>query len=181
MVIRESTEHDRNAILTVHTQAFGETKGPEIAELVDGLFDDATALPMLSLIAEKDNTIVGHVLFTKATLTGAEKPVTVQLLAPLAILPDHQRTGVGGQLIAEGLQRLKASGVDLVFVLGHPDYYPRSGFTPAGVHGFDAPYPIPEMYAGAWMVQELHDGAIGSVSGTVQCSEVLDQPQHWRE
>ena len=89
--------------------------------------------------------------------------------------------GVGGLLIREGLKRLSEAGVDLVFVLGHPGYYPKHGFQTAGVLGFEAPYPIPEKDAGAWMVQELRSGVIGRVSGTVQCCDVLNQPQHWRE
>ena len=83
--------------------------------------------------------------------------------------------------IKEGLNQLRNSGVDLVFVLGHPEYYPRFGFTPAGVLGFEAPYPIPDEHAGAWMVQELKQGVIGRVKGKIQCSEVLNQSQHWRE
>ena len=79
------------------------------------------------------------------------------------------------------MDQLKQSGVELVFVLGHPDYYPRSGFTPAGELGYEAPYHIPEEHSGAWMVQELSPGVIGRVKGKVQCSEVLNKPEHWRE
>ncbi len=62
------------------------------------------------------------------------------------MIPEQQATGIGAALIKQGLALLKTSGVELVFVLGHPGYYPRSGFTPAGVLGFDAPYPIPVYY-----------------------------------
>jgi predicted N-acetyltransferase YhbS len=84
-------------------------------------------------------------------------------------------------LITQGLKQLAESGVDLVFVLGHPDYYPKFGFQAAGVLGFQAPYPIPSEHADAWMVQELKTGVFGNIEGRVQCSEVLNQPQHWRE
>ncbi len=76
---------------------------------------------------------------------------------------------------------MSESGVELVFVLGHPDYYPRHGFKPAGALGFEAPYPIPDKNANAWMVQELRTGAIDSVSGKVICADALNQPEHWRE
>jgi putative acetyltransferase len=76
---------------------------------------------------------------------------------------------------------LSESGVELVFVLGHPDYYPRYGFKPAGVLGYEAPYPIPDEQADAWMVQELRPGVIDSVSGKVICADVMNQPEHWRE
>ncbi len=179
--IRKSTETDKVEIEKIHTKAFGVDKGPEITELVNGLFDDKTAVPMLSLVAVENGELIGHILYTKAVLTGADKPVSVQLLAPLAVLPDAQSKSVGSKLIKEGLRQLKESDVELVFVLGHPDYYPRCGFTPAGVLGFEAPYPIPDEHAGAWMVQALKGGVIGSIEGKVQCSEVLDQPRHWRE
>ncbi len=180
-MIRQSTEKDRAAILHIHAEAFGKEQGPEIAELVNAMFDDKTACPMLSLVAEDNEKMVGHVLFSKARLSQAGKEVSAQILAPLAVLPKSQNKGIGADLIAHGIQKLKDSGVDLLFVLGHPGYYPRCGFTPAGVLGFDAPHPIPEEHADAWMVQELKEGIIGSVNGKVQCSDVLNEPQHWRE
>jgi len=179
--IRKSTEADRSDIERIHTKAFGEEKGPEIVQLVNGLFDDTTAKPFLSLVAVEKDQLVGHILYTKAVLKGTDTPVSIRLLAPLAVLPEAQAQGVGRKLIEEGLDHLREAGVDLVFVLGHPDYYPRCGFMPAGVLGFEAPYPIPEEHAGAWMVQALKDSVIGRVKGKVLCAEVLDQPQHWRE
>ncbi|MCP3952237.1 MAG: N-acetyltransferase [Desulfobacterales bacterium] len=179
--IRRTTESDNAVIEKIHTLAFGTEKGQEIAVLVKDLLKDETAQPLLSLVAVEQAKPIGHVLFTRAHIATAVKPVSIQLLGPLAILPDFQKTGAGGKLIQAGLQQLKASAVDLVFVLGHPDYYPRSGFAPAGALGFEAPYPIPEEVAGAWMVQELRSGVIGNVTGKIQCCEVFDQPEHWRE
>lgn len=181
MKIRSSHKSDRLEIERIHKTAFGKAKGPEIAELVNGLFNDKTAEPLLSLVAVEDRNIVGHVLFTKVNVKQSPIFVSASILAPLAVLPGAQAKGVGGLLIKEGLDQLKRNKVDLVFVLGHPDYYPRSGFTPAGKLGFKAPYPIPEKHAGAWMVKLLSSGVIGKARGTVQCSDVLDQPQHWRE
>ena len=105
--------------------------------------NDITASPSLSLVAVQDGGIVGHILFTKAEVTETTESASAQILAPLAIMPADQRTGIGGRLIEEGLSHLKKIGVDLVFVLGHPDYYPRSGFVTAGALGYEAPYPIP--------------------------------------
>lgn len=181
MNIRKSTKSERAEIEKVHVQAFGKDKGTVIAELVHQLFDDQSAYPLLSLVAVDNKKIVGHILFTKAIINQTIEPVSAQILAPLAVIPDAQNMGIGGQLIKEGLAQLKETGTELVFVLGHPEYYPRSGFVPAGALGFEAPYQIPEEDAGAWMVQELCSGVIGRVHGKVQCSEVLNQPQHWRE
>jgi len=179
--IRKSTESDLNDVLDIETQAFGNEKGPEIVGLVNGLLVDPTAMPLLSLLAVNDDQTIGHILFTKARITYSKESISAVILAPLAVIPDTQCQGVGGQLIEEGLRLLSESGVELVFVLGHPDYYPRHGFKPAGALGFEAPYPIPDEHANAWMVQELRPGVIGSVSGKVICADVLNQPEHWRE
>lgn len=184
MIIRTSGDNEIAEIAAVHTAAFGEKHGPEVAELTLGLFKDPTALPLLSLVAEEEGRITGHILFTHVTIHPDDESGETgvgSILAPLAVLPKVHGTGVGTALIREGLTRLKAGGVDLVFVLGHPGYYPRCGFAPAGVQGFQAPYPIPEKDAGAWMVQSLGGNMAGAVKGRVQCAGVMDRPEHWRE
>jgi predicted N-acetyltransferase YhbS len=179
--IRNSTESDVPDITTLEMAAFGSEKGREIADLVTDLLADFTAMPVLSLVATEGSRVIGHILFTKAKITNSNQPASAVILAPLAVHPDVQSQGIGGLLIKEGLKRLSASGVALVFVLGHPGYYPRYGFHTAGTCGLEAPYPIPDEHADAWMVQELQSGVIGRVSGKVQCADVLNQPQHWRE
>jgi len=180
--IRNTTEADLETILMVEKKAFGEKQGPEIEQLVDDLLKDPTARPLLSLIAEDDGLPVGHVLFTQTQIEGSEASISSAILAPLAVVPEVQAQGVGGQLIKEGLRQLKEAGVDLAFVLGHPEYYPRHGFKPkAGALGFEATYPIPEKDAGAWMVQELRPEIIGSVQGKVICCDALNKPQYWVE
>ena len=178
MNIREAESSEQNAVLLVEAAAFGYDKE---ANLVRDLLEDPTAKPYLSLLAFEDDTPVGHILFTAASLKEARGDASVALLAPLAVLPEHQNKGIGGKLIRHGLTALAEAGVDLVFVLGHPGYYPRYGFAPAGALGFEAPYPIPEEHAGAWMVQELRPGVIGSVRGKVGIANALDKPEHWRE
>lgn len=181
MKIRTTTESDLAAVLNVETEAFGHEKE---AKLVDGLLHDPTAAPLLSLLAFEDEEPVGHILFTKVRIVdgeGSECTISAAILAPLAVVPLAQGKGVGGKLIEEGLRLLKERGVELVFVLGHPGYYPRHGFRPAGVLGFEAPYPIPEKHAAAWMVQELRPGVIGGITGRVACADALDRPEHWRE
>lgn len=181
MKIVKSTELDLSDVLHVEKQAFGNDKGSEIVNLVNGLLNDPSAMPLLSLIAVNDDQAIGHILFTKARITYSKESISAAILAPLAVIPDAQSQGVGGQLIKEGLKLLSESGVELVFVLGHPEYYPRHGFKPAGSLGFEAPYPIPDEHANAWMVQELRPGLIGSVRGKITCADVLNQPEHWRE
>ena len=85
--IRKSIESDKREIENIHTKAFGEKKGPEIAELVKGLFNDKTAMPLFSLVAIEGDKIVGHILCTKVKIIQTMEPVSAQILAPLAILP----------------------------------------------------------------------------------------------
>jgi putative acetyltransferase len=179
--IRPSIESERNEILNIQEQAFGKVKGPVIAKLVNDLLNDETAMPILSLVAVANDKLVGHILFTKAVITKTVNLISAQILAPLAILPDEQKKGIGEELINEGLRLLKESGTELVFVLGHPTYYPRCGFIPAGAQGFEAPYPIPEEHAEAWMVQALNGDVLKNNAGKIRCSKVLNEPQHWRE
>lgn len=182
MLIRKTTESDKKNIEKIHLAAFGKEKGPVIAKLTLDLLDDKTALPILSLAAVNNNQLIGHILFTRVSIIETSQKISAQILAPLAVLPEAQNTGIGQKLIREGLKQLKESGVDLVFVLGHPGYYPRCGFkNDAEALGFKAPYSIPDEHADAWMVQELNGKWIGKIQGTVQCSEVLNQPEHWRE
>ena len=181
MKIRVATESDRSEILNIHNQAFGKEKGPVISKLVNDLMDDETARPILSLVAVNDNKLIGHILYTKVTITQTVSSVSAQILAPLAVLPSFQKSGIGQRLINEGLKILQTAGTELVFVLGHPTYYPRCGFAPAGIQGFDAPYPIPEEHSAAWMVQAINGDALGNIKGKVRCSKALNEPQHWRE
>ena len=176
--IREAVETDLNDVLQIERLAFGYEKE---ADLVRGLLYDLSAKPVLSLLAFQKNRALGHILFTTAQLSGSQDSASIVILAPLAIVPDAQKQGIGGKLIEKGLELLSKSGVDLVFVLGHPEYYPRYGFKPAGDLGFEAPYPIPDVHANAWMVQALRSGVIGTVGGKVICADALDKPEHWRE
>ncbi len=193
MLISEASDSDLQRVLEVEREAFGQN---EEAELVAALMEDPTARPLLSLLAWDDGRAIGHILFTSARieteLTGADAvaPATTAtaphtpslvILAPLAVTPDHQGQGVGGRLIAAGLDAMRDRGVDLVLVAGHPDYYPRHGFTPALPHGLAPPYPLPPGHEDAWMVRALRDGVLGVVRGRVACAESLSRPEYWRE
>ncbi len=181
MDLRPSNDSDRDAIASIHASAFGPEEGPEIVQLVHGLLGDATAKPVLSLVADIDGALVGHVLFTMATLQPDAGGISARILAPLAVSPHYQRRGIGAALVNEGITQLTESGVGLLFVLGDPAYYSRFGFRPAGAMGMMAPHAIPSEHADAWMAQILGAGALGGVTGTVKCSEILNDPRHWLE
>lgn len=179
--IRFSTDADRAAIFGVHNSAFGAAQGSEIVELVSGLLNDKTAIPVFSLVAETDERVVGHILFSTVRIQSGCHAACALILAPLAVSKEHQGRGIGSLLIKEGLKELAASGVGLVFVLGDPNFYRKFGFRPAGVLGYEAPYAILIEHADAWMVQELKAGILGRAQGRVQCAKALDHPRHWRE
>jgi putative acetyltransferase len=176
MILREATPADKAAVLEVHALAFGQD---EESLLVDALLADPSAQPLLSLLAEDGGSVVGHVLFTKAELVGPDTPPAASILAPLAVVPSAQGSGVGRQLIEQGCKRLAQRGVGLVFVLGDPDYYTKRGFIAAVPHGLHAQYEIhPE---NAWMVRSLDGVALSSYRGKVNCADALAPEKYWRE
>ncbi|MDL2210395.1 N-acetyltransferase [Desulfovibrio sp. OttesenSCG-928-O18] len=180
MLIRKTLGHDFNAIMDVEKAAFGHEKE---ADLVAELLADPSAEPVLSLLAFHNNSAVGHILFTRVRFAGQNGPQPLMhILAPLAVKPEYQKQGIGGMLIAEGLKILRENGSELVFVLGHKEYYPRHGFiTDAGGLGFSAPYPIPAEHAGYWMVQPLTPKGLEIAKGRILCADTLQKPEHWRE
>jgi len=178
MQIREATDSDLQDVLAVERAAFGSE---EEAELVKQLMDDPSAAPVLSLIACINDKTVGHILFTHATIKNLQPEVTASILAPLAVIPESQKQGIGGKLIETGLEILREQGTDLVFVLGYPEYYTRHGFEPAMPFDLIAPYPIPEKVSDAWMIQALRPGLLESTQGQVTCCNTLNHPKYWLE
>ena len=177
--LRETTETDFADIMAVERQAFGYNKE---AELTAELLADPTAGPRVSLMAYENGEPVGHILFTRAYFSGREHSPMMHILAPLAVKPEYQRQGVGGMLIRAGIERLRAMGSHLVFVLGHLEYYPKHGFIPdAGGMGYPAPYPILEEFKDYWMVQPVSHRGFGVGKGKVTCCDALDNPAHWRD
>lgn len=115
---------------------------PAEANVVDRLRQACT--DALSLVAEEDSVIVGHILFTPAVIESAGRRVVGMGLAPLAVLPDHQRQGIGSALTRRGLELLREQGCPFVIVLGHPTYYPRFGFERASLHGIACQWDAPD-------------------------------------
>ncbi|MEB3323346.1 MAG: N-acetyltransferase [Synechococcaceae cyanobacterium] len=178
---RRALQSDRQAISEVVFAAFGKEQGREISQLILDLYADESAKPLISLVATVDDEVVGHILFTTAHIKDSARKVSSAILAPLSVHPKHQGKGIGGRLVQAGLSDLQKAGVDLVFVLGHPSYYPKCGFKPAGKQRLFAPHPIPRKNADAWMVKELRPGVSAQITGQVVCAGALDDPRHWRE
>jgi putative acetyltransferase len=148
---------ERGAIRAVNAAAFGRF---DEADLVDKLRADGHAL--ISLVAVVKPGIVGHIMFNRMWIKTPSELVTAVSLAPVAVLPEYQRKGIGSLLIQHGLQLLQARGERIVIVLGHPEYYPRFGFSTAKASSIESPFP-PE----AFMAMELSPGALEGVQGRV--------------
>jgi putative acetyltransferase len=165
--VRPGRDGDLPAILSVHRAAF-ET-GAE-ATLVERLLAEGDAV--VSLVAIENAVVVGHVLLSRVVVRSEAGEAPALSLAPVAVRPEAQRRGIGSRLVEESLAAAHAAGWGVVFVLGHPDYYPRFGFVPASGFGIRASWPdIPDE---AWMVAELEPGALTGLRGTVIHSAAFD-------
>lgn len=163
VVVRCEHADDQTAIRAVNRSAFGRI---DEANLVENLRNGAAVL--LSLVAEINgdaikNQIVGHIVFSRMWIDTAVGAVSAVALAPIAVLPEHQRKGIGGNLIRTGLNRLRERGEQIVFVLGHPEYYSRFGFSTGNARTLANPFP-PE----AFMAIELSPKALDGICGTVR-------------
>jgi putative acetyltransferase len=168
ITIRPEMPADIPAIFNVHLLAFGQ---PAEAQLVDALRRDGDLIPELSLVAFNEGRIVGHILFPPITITSPEGSAPALALAPMAVLPGFQRSGIGSLLVKEGLAACRRLGHRIVVVVGHPAYYPRFGFIPARVRGIEAPFPVPDE---AFMVMALAEGSLKGIHGTVRYPRAFD-------
>lgn len=160
--IRVERPQDAAAICELHLQAFHPS--PHEARLVE-LLRQAHKTP-ISLVALAQGRLIGHILFSPITLVPAQPAVRGLGLAPVGVLPEFQRQGIGSQLIERGLQACQESGYDLVVVLGDPRYYMRFGFARAKAYGLENEYGADD----AFMAVELRQGALDEVRGTVKYS-----------
>jgi putative acetyltransferase len=156
-VIREERSEDVPRVRMVNDLAFGQSMEGDIVDRLRQVCPDS-----LSLVAE-DDAVVGHILFTPAVIEGAGRRVVGMGLAPMAVLPDCQRQGIGSELVRRGLETLRERGCPFVIVLGHPEYYPRFGFEPASRHGLTCQWAgVPDE---AFMVLVLDARVMKGVSG----------------
>ncbi|MBM3819307.1 MAG: N-acetyltransferase [Acidimicrobiia bacterium] len=158
MLIRPERPSDAGQVREVNTLAFG---GPLEADLVDRLRDNCA--DALSLVAEQDGAVVGHILFTPVTITSGGRDVVGMGLAPMGVRPERQRQGIGSALVRHGLDLLRERRCPFVVVVGHPEYYPRFGFARASLHGIRSQWD--GIAEDAWMVAIIDRQAMAGVSG----------------
>ena len=161
LLIRQETPADYDVIHRVVQEAFASAAHRDGTEqdLVAALRKGDTYIPELALMAIQGETIVGHILFTRATIEG--RPILA--LAPLAVLPKVQRQGIGSALVREGHRIAAAMGFDSCVVLGDPAYYARFGYVPASRFGIRAPFPVADANFMVVRLQPEVDLPIGMV------------------
>lgn len=142
LVIREETPADYEKVYLLVKKAFASAEHADGNEqdLVNELRKSDSFIPSLSLVAEEDGVLAGYILFTKLRI-GEENALA---LAPLAVLPDFQKQGIGSALIKEGHKMAKEMGYRFSVVLGSENYYPKFGYVPASRYGIKAPFPVPD-------------------------------------
>jgi putative acetyltransferase len=160
IIVRPERPDDFASVRKINEEAFGQ---PNEADLVDALRRHVS--PYISLVAQSDQRLVGHIFFSPVAIQAEEADFPALGLAPMAVLPEFQRQGIGSQLVREGLKECLHTGHSVVVVLGHPSYYPRFGFAPAKPQGILCQYPVPD---DVFMVAELTPGALGGRRGTVR-------------
>jgi putative acetyltransferase len=166
--IRAERRDDAEAVLAVHEAAFGR---PNEAELVAALRESAE--PCLSLVAQLEGRLVGHVFFSPVSIEGAGSGAPACCgLAPVGVLPAQQRLGVGSALIRTGLRACGGLGWQAVFLVGDPRYYSRFGFAPAAPRGF---HYRDQAYDAALQLLELRTDALSGLRGWVRFAEAFER------
>ena len=162
---RAETADDYEAVRRVNELAFAR---PDEADLVDAL---RAAAPHVSLVAEDEGRVVGHIFFSPVSFGSGGANAPAMALGPMAVLPDRQRRGVGSRLVRDGLGVCRRAGAGAVVVVGHADYYPRFGFVRASAKGLRCKWPVGDEH---FMVTELTPGALDDVRGLVEYRPEFD-------
>lgn len=167
IAIRPERPEDAAGVRHVSVLAFGQPAEADLVEKLRQACADA-----LSLVAEDDG-IVGHILFTPVSAESGGRRVLGMGLAPMAVLPDRQRQGIGSRLVGRGLDILRERGCPFVVVVGHPEYYPRFGFQPASRHGLTSQWD--GVSDAAFMVLVLDRQAMAGVSGVARYRDEFEE------
>ncbi len=159
-IIRPETPSDLALIRHVNQAAFGQDAEADLVERLR-----ANGNLTLSLVAELDGQLVGHIAFSPVVVEANPMDVAVVGLAPVAVSPNYQRSGIGSLLVKTGLAECRVLGYDAIVVLGHSHYYPRFGFVPASRFDLRCEYNVPDE---VFMAQELRTGALAECAGLVR-------------
>lgn len=169
MIIRTETENEFNQIYDLVKIAFQTAKvsnGKEQDFTIE-LRSSGNYIQELSLVAEEEGKLVGHVMLTKTYITNCESKFEALLLAPISVLLESRNKGIGSELIKESFRLAKKLGYTVVFLVGDPAYYQRFGFRPAVNFGIKHTYEIPDENV---MACELVPNALKGICGKIDCA-----------
>lgn len=174
--IRKATNLDRENIREVHLRAFSEDERQIVSTLAVDLLSEKKSPETISLVAEIDGAVVGHIAFSPVTVDNNEK-WKGYILAPLGVEPEYQKRRIGAKLIMSGIQRLSEKGVNALFVYGDPTYYGQFGFKADAASRYSPPYEL--QYPFGWQAIALNE--VGSAESTVEirCVVSLRDPALW--
>ena len=176
MKIRRATRNDANAIRAVHLAAFPEVERELIEELAVELLSEDASPPVLSLVAESDDVLIGHVAFSPVTSRDTMKHLGY-IVAPLAVSPAHQKRGVASRLIKSGVEHLSELGAGVLLVYGDPGFYGRFGFRADRGECYTPPYRL--KYEFGWQGMALGDFDFPSSPVKISCVRSLHNPALW--
>ena len=167
IIIRQEIPDDYTSVIELTAKAFETmpfSEGDE-DELVVRLRNAPGFIPELSLVAELNNQVIGHILFTPIIINNCQQQFESLVLGPVSVLPEFQKMGIGAQLIRVGHQKAIELGFHSVILIGHPEYYPRFGYKTASLMGLKVAMELPS--DDVFMAVELTEGALNNVSGMV--------------
>lgn len=167
MKIRQENKNDYKEVFHLIEEAFRKVEFTDHKEqfLVERLRNSDAFIPELSLVAEIDSKIVGHILLTKLKIRDKSKEFNSLALAPVSVLPQFQGKGIGGKLILEAHKTAKELGYKSIILLGHEKYYPKFGYKQADKFGIELPFEVPKENC---MAIELIENGLNGVRGMVE-------------
>jgi len=168
ITLRQESGKDFTDITRVNDLAFGRKAE---SRLVHALRKTEDFIPELSIVAETDGQLVGHILFYPVVIKGKNSHFGSLTLAPMSVLPDWQKKSIGKLLVIYGLETARGLGHTSSVVLGHPSYYTKFGFRPASTWNIRSPFPAPDE---SFMAVELEKGALKDVSGKVEFPQAFE-------
>ena len=174
--IRVATSLDRDDVRDIHLCAFPEGEKQIVSTLAVNLLSEETSPKTISLVAEADDAVVGHIAFSPVTVNN-NKSWKGYILAPLGVKPEYQKRRIGSRLIESGMERLSKMGVNVLFVYGDPKYYGKFGFNADLASGYSPPYEL--QYPFGWQAITLNEGVFTELTVKISCVDPLKDAELW--